>query len=313
MSSVVAAAPGGGPATPLRARRRNVVPYLLLLPGIAWLFVFFVLPTLSLASQSLQTGDIDSGYALTWHWQTYQVAISTYSGQLLRSVIYAGVATALTLLFGYPLAWFLAHRAGRLKNLLLVLVIAPFFTSFLIRTLAWQTILGEQGILVNAASFLHLTWLLNAFESVLGWLGLISNHQLLSSPFAVICGLTYNFLPFMVLPLYANLERLDLRLTEAASDLYATPVQAFRKVIWPLTLPGVVAGTLLTFIPATGDYINSVLLGSTRTTMIGQVIDAQFLRVLNYPLAAALSFVLMVLIIVMVSVYVRRAGTEELL
>jgi spermidine/putrescine transport system permease protein len=297
----------------LRSRRKNWVPYALLIPGILWLFVFFVLPTLSLASQSLQTGDVDNGYALTWHWQTYGDAISTYWSQLVRSVTYAGIATALTLLFGYPLAWFLAHRAGRLKNILLVLVIAPFFTSFLIRTLAWQTILGEQGLLVQVTSFLHLSWLLNAFESVLGWLGLISNHQLLSSPFAVICGLTYNFLPFMVLPLYANLERLDLRLTEAASDLYATPVQTFRKVIWPLTLPGVVAGTLLTFIPATGDYINSVLLGSTRTTMIGQVIDAQFLRVLNYPLAAALSFVLMLLIIVMVSVYVRRAGTEELL
>ena len=297
---------------PVRRVRRSAVPYLLLAPGLLWLVVFFVLPTLSLASQSLQTGDVDNGYALTWHWQTYTDALSAYWSQLSRSLLYAATATLLTLAFGYPLAWFIAHRSGRWKNVLLVLVIAPFFTSFLIRTLAWQTILGDSGLLVDLTNATHTSVLLDGFKALLRGLGLISTDQLLFSPFAVICGLTYNFLPFMVLPLYANLERLDLRLTEAAADLYASPFETFRRVIWPLSLPGVVAGTLLTFIPATGDYINSVLLGSTRTTMIGQVIDGQFLRVLDYPTAAALSFVLMALIVVIVMAYVRRAGTEEL-
>lgn len=309
MTSV--ATPDAPPAARPR-KRRNWVPYALLVPGMAWLFVFFVLPTISLASQSLQTGDVDNGYALTWHFQTYVDALSRFWPQLSRSLVYAGLATFFALLLGYPLAWFIAHRSGRWKNLLLVLVIAPFFTSFLIRTLAWQNILGSNGLLVNAAEATHTTFLLDGFMAVLRALGLITADQLMNSVFAVICGLTYNFLPFMVLPLYANIERLDLRLVEAAQDLYASPVQAFRRVIWPLSMPGVVAGTLLTFIPAAGDFINSVLLGNTRTVMIGQVIDAQFLRVLDYPTAAALSFILMIIIITIVTVYVRRAGTEEL-
>lgn len=309
MTSVPAAA---APAGVKRRARRNWVPYALLAPGLLWLVVFFVVPTLSLASQSLQTGSADYGYTLTWHWQTYADALSAYWPQLLRSIIFAGVATVIALLAGYPLAWFVAHRSGRLKNFLLVLVIAPFFTSFLIRTLAWQNILGDAGLLNQFVGLTHTTFLLNGFKDVLHAVNLITTDQLMFSPFAVICGLTYNFLPFMVLPLYANIERLDLRLVEAAQDLYASPFQAFRRVIWPLSLPGVVAGTLLTFIPAAGDYINSVLLGNTQTTMIGQVIDGQFLRVLDYPLAAALSFILMLLIIGMVMGYVQRAGTEEL-
>ncbi len=312
MSSVAAAPAGPAETATRRAKRRNWVPYALLAPGILWLLVFFAVPTVSLVSQSLQSGDVYTGYTLTWNVQTYVDAISSYWPQLVRSLVYAGLATILTLLLGYPLAWFIAHKSGRFKNVLLVLVIAPFFTSFLIRTLAWQTILGNDGLLDSTMAALHLTWLLHGFESFLGWVHLGTGNQLLYTPFAVISGLTYNFLPFMVLPLYANIERLDLRLVEAAGDLYATPVQAFRRVIWPLSLPGVVAGTLLTFIPAAGDYINSVLLGSTKTVMIGQVIDSQFLRVLDYPLAAALSVILMALIVTLVMVYVRRAGTEEL-
>jgi len=186
-----------------------------------------------------------------------------------------------------------------------VLVVAPFFTNFLIRTLAWLIILTDTG------------WVTGFFRAsgliyVLQWMGLVTSDTLLFTPFAVICGLAYNFLPFMVLPLYASLERLDLRYLDAAGDLYANGWNTFWKVIWPLSLPGVVSGTLLTFIPAAGDYINSKLLGSTQTVMIGQVIDAQFLRVLDYPLAAALSFILMATIIVAVSLYVRAAGTEEL-
>lgn len=313
MTSVVATRPGPPPAAASKTRqRRNWVPYALLAPGMLWLTVFFVLPTISLASQSLQTGSVDNGYTLTWNWQTYADSLSRFWPQMVRSLSYAGVATVMSLVLGYPLAWFIAHRSGRMKNFLLVLVIAPFFTSFLIRTLAWQNILGNSGLLAQATSFTHTTFLLDGFKAALRAVGLISSDQLMNSTFAVICGLTYNFLPFMVLPLYSNIERLDLRLVEAAQDLYASPVQAFRRVIWPLSLPGVVAGTLLTFIPATGDYINSVLLGNTQTVMIGQVIDAQFLRILDYPMAAALSFILMLIIIVLVSSYVRRAGTEEL-
>jgi len=287
------------------ARRGRWTPYLLLIPGLLWLVIFFVLPTLSLASTSLQTGTVDTGYTMTWNFQTYVDAVSLYWPQFLRSLVYAGSATVLALLAGYPLAWFMAQRAGRWKNLLLVAVIAPFFTSFLIRTLAWQIILNNDGLVSTFARWIHFTTLLQ-------WLHLTTSDQLMSSPFSVICGLTYNFLPFMILPLYANLERLDPRLVEAAGDLYASPVQAFRRVIWPLSLPGVVAGTLLTFIPAAGDFINSRLLGSTQTVMIGQVIDGQFLQVLDYPTAAALSFLLMLSIVLLVAFYVRRSGTEEL-
>ncbi|EBF6878254.1 ABC transporter permease, partial [Salmonella enterica subsp. enterica serovar Saintpaul] len=225
--------------------------------------------------------------------------------QLIRSIGYSATATVLALLLGYPLAYFIASRRSAWKNILLVLVIAPFFTSFLIRTLAWQTILADDYLPARIARAIHFTDLLQL-------LNLSENSSLLSSKFAVICGLTYNFLPFMILPLFTSLDRLDGRLLEAAGDLYATPRQTFRHVTWPLSLPGVVAGTLLTFIPAAGDYINSKLLGNTQTVMIGQVIDAQFLRVLNYPLAAALSFILLVLILSLVTAYVRRAGTEEL-
>jgi len=268
--------------------------------------MFFVVPMLSLASQSLQTGDVDSGYVLTWHFQTYLDALSQFWTHFVRSIAFAGTATALTLLLAYPLAYFMAQKVGRWKNFLLVLVIAPFFTSFLIRTLAWQTILTDNGPVADLARSTHLTDLLQ-------WMHLTSNDSLMSSRFAVICGLTYNFLPFMILPLYASLERLDHSLIEAAGDLYATPAQTFWRVTRPLSLPGVVGGTLLTFIPAAGDFINSRLLGNTSTVMIGQVIDSEFLRIQDYSTAAALSFVLMFIIVVIVAGYVRRAGTEELL
>jgi spermidine/putrescine transport system permease protein len=285
--------------------KSSKTPYLLLLPGMLWLAVFFAVPMLFLASTSLQTGSLEQGYALTWHVQTYVDALTSYYPQFIRSIGYAASATVLGLLIGYPLAYAIAFKAGRWKNVLLVLVIAPFFTSFLIRTLAWQTILSNNGPVVRFFQATHLI-------DVLQFLGLTSNDQLMASKFAVICGLTYNFLPFMTLPLYASLERVDQRLLEAGGDLYASPFTAFRKITLPLSMPGLVAGTLLTFIPACGDYINSKLLGSTNTTMIGQVIDGQFLRVLDYPSAAALSFVLMITIVVLVAIYVRRAGTEEL-
>ena len=287
-------------------RRGRLVPYVLLLPGMLWLVVFFVAPMITLFSQSLQEGTVEEGYTFTGNVAIYADALQAYWPHLLRSIGYAATATVITLLLGYPLAYFIAQKAGRWKNIVLVLVIAPFFTSFLIRTLAWRTILSDDWFVTTWAQKLHITDLLQA-------VGLTSNDSLLNSKFAVIMGLTYNFLPFMILPLYTSLERLDPRLIEAAGDLYASPWQTFRKVTWPLSLPGVVAGTLLTFIPAAGDFINARLLGNTQTTMIGSVIDSQFLRVLDYPLAAALSFVLLVVIVTVVALYVRRAGTEELL
>ncbi|GAA4359607.1 ABC transporter permease [Angustibacter luteus] len=301
-------APGaGGPPPDAAAEKtgRRWTPYLLLLPGMLWLAIFFAVPMVFLASTSLQTGSLEQGYVLTFHFQTYVDALQSYWPQFLRSFGYAATATIAGALIGYPLAYAIAFKSGKWKNFLLVLVIAPFFTSFLIRTLAWQTILSNSSPVVK---FFQVTGLMD----VLQFLGLTSNDQLMASKFAVIAGLTYNFLPFMVLPLYASLERLDPRLLEAAGDLYASPFTGFRKITFPLSLPGLVAGTLLTFIPAAGDYINSKLLGSTNTTMIGQVIDGQFLRVLDYPTAAALSFVLMLSIVLLVSIYVRRAGTEEL-
>lgn len=286
--------------------RRRLVPYWLLLPGILWLLVFFALPLVYQASTSVQTGSLEQGFRVTWHFATYWDALQQYWPQFVRSLLYAGTATVLCLLIGYPLAYLIAFRAGRWRNLLLVLVIAPFFTSFLIRTLAWKTILADGGPVVGVLNSLHIL-------DVTGWLGWTEGSRVLATPLAVVCGLTYNFLPFMILPLYTSLERIDGRLHEAAGDLYARPLTTFRRVTFPLSLPGVVSGTLLTFIPASGDYVNAELLGSADTKMIGSVIQSQFLRVLDYPLAAALSFILMAVVLAMVTFYIRRAGTEELL
>jgi spermidine/putrescine transport system permease protein len=304
-----APAPGDAPpaASPpgRAARRRKLVPYWLLLPGILWLLVFFAAPMVYQASTSVQTGSLETGYQVTWHFATYWDAFREYDVFYLRSLIYAGIATVLCLAIGYPLAYTIAFKAGRWRNVLLVMVIAPFFTSFLIRTLAWKTILADDGIVVSVLDKLHI---LNATAAI----GLTSGDRVLATPLAVVCGLTYNFLPFMILPLYSSLERIDPRLHEAAGDLYARPFTTFRKVTFPISLPGVVAGTLLTFIPASGDYINAELLGSPSEQMIGNVIQSKFLTVLDYPTAAALSFILMAVILVIVSVYIRKAGTEEL-
>ncbi|MER5380706.1 ABC transporter permease [Streptomyces sp. NBC_00647] len=286
-------------------KRGRLVPYWLLLPGLLWLVVFFALPMVYQASTSVQTGSLEEGFKVTWHFQTYWDALTDYWPQFLRSVLYAGAATVLCLVLGYPLAYLIAFRAGRWRNLIMILVIAPFFTSFLIRTLAWKTILADGGPVVGALNSLHVL-------DVTSWLGFTSGDRVLATPLAVVCGLTYNFLPFMVLPLYTSLERIDGRLHEAAGDLYARPITTFRKVTFPLSMPGVVSGTLLTFIPASGDYVNADLLGSTDTRMVGNVIQTQFLRILDYPTAAALSFILMAAILIMVTLYIRKSGTEDL-
>ncbi|SCG42629.1 ABC transporter permease [Micromonospora halophytica] len=288
------------PAPPPRRGRHRLLPYLLLLPGAAWLFVFFAVPLLQLAAASLYdpSGSLSTGYALTWAFSNYPDALQAYWPQFARSFGYAGIALVLALLLGYPLAYAIAQKAGRWKNLLLVCVVAPMFTSFLVRTLAWKTILSDNGWFVGLLRDVHL---------------LAPDGRLLATPFAVILGLTYNFLPFLVLPLYASLERLDHRLLEAAGDLYANPVQTFRRVTLPLSMPGLIAGTLLFFIPATGDYINAELLGTPNEYMIGNVIDSAFLVRLDYPQGAALSFLLMAAILAVVFGYLRRAGTEEVL
>ena len=269
-----------------------------MLPGTLWLALFFIVPTVTLVASSLYdpSGSFAEGYQMTWHWQNYTEAWTEYAPVFLRSFLYAGAATVACLLLGFPLAYAIAFKAGRWRNLMLVAVIAPFFTSFLVRTLSWKLLLSDNGFIVGLAQALPLIG---------------EDFRLMATPAAVITGLTYNFLPFMVLPLYASLEKVDPRLIEAATDLYASPFTALRLVTIPLAMPGLVAGTLLTFIPAAGDFINSELLGNPNTRMIGNDINDLF-KASVIPTAAALSVTLMALIIVMVLVYVRKAGTEEL-
>src|SRR3954468_21993721 len=294
---LVAAPPG--PAVDGEVSRRRGWGWLLLVPGMLWLLVFFVYPTVQLFFTSLYdpSGSYIDGYTMTWHFANYVDAIKDTWNLFVRSFAYAGIATAVCLILGYPLAYAIAFKAGRWKNVMLVLVIAPFFTSFLLRTLAWRTILSDQGWVT---SFLRTIQVLP------------DDGRLLATPVAVIAGLIYNFMPFMTLPLFASLDKVDYRLVEAAGDLYSSPLTGFRKVTFPLSLPGVVSGTLLTFIPACGDYINAEFLGTPKQYMVGNRIQAAFLTEHNYPLAASLSLILMALVVVMVMFYVRRAGTEEL-
>jgi spermidine/putrescine transport system permease protein len=281
-------------------RHQGLTPYLLLAPGLLWLALFFLVPLGFLAYQSLQSGSIDFGYAFTWSWGNYWNAIRDYHGHFIRSFEYAAIATLIALVVSYPVAYWIAFHGGRWKNLLLLGIVAPFFVTYLIRTLAWQTILADNGLVVKTLGDLHL----------LGILG--DNGRILNTATAVVAGITYNFLPFMALPLYVSLEQIDARLIEAAEDLYASRVQAFLRVTFPLSLPGVVAGTLLTFIPAAGDFINAQLLGSPQNHMIGNVIQSKFLELTDYPAAAAMSFVLMASIVIMVLIYARAVGTEKL-
>ncbi len=276
------------------------VPYLLLLPGFGFLFIFFILPIINLAQTSTQTpisGGDTGEYEQTLAFSNYIQAFVENKEQFGRSFLYATLATIFALVISYPLAYAIAFKAGKYKNILLVLVVAPFFTSFILRTVAWKQILGEEGFVVPGLRAL----------SIIG-----EQTTLTSTSVAVVAGMTYNFLPFMTLPLYASLERIDPRTIEAAGDLYANGLTAFRRVTVPLSMPGVVAGTLLTFIPAAGDYVNAAILGSPNTKMIGNVIESRYFKIVDYPTAAALSFTLMVAILILVTLYIRKAGTEEL-
>jgi spermidine/putrescine transport system permease protein len=277
-------------------RRRALVPYFLLLPGLAWLVAFFLVPVLTQSYVSLESGNLEQGYQFNWAWHTYSDALSNYGEQFARSFGYAAVATVLALVISFPLAYYIAFKSRR-KNLMLLLIILPFFTSYLVRTIAWQTILSDDGFVVNT------------LQSI----GLMSGDgRLLATRTAVIAGITYNFLPFMALPLYVSLEKIDRRLIEAATDLYASRWAAFRKVTVPLALPGIFAGSLLTFIPAVGDFINAQFLGTSRQYMIGNVIQSKFLTTADYPTAAALSFMLMGVILLAVFTYAKLLGARNL-
>ena len=281
----------------MRRRLRGLIPYLFLLPGGAWLLIFFVVPMLVMASVSLQEGSLGTGYRLTWNFGVYPQVINDWMPQFVRSLLYALVVTVATLLIGFPIAYTIAFRGGRAKNILLLLVILPFFTAFLIRTLAWKLILSDNGFVLGTLKDFGL---------------LAPSEHVLATPLAVISGLTYNFLPFMVLPLYVALEKIDPHLLEAATDLYASRAQAFLRVTLPLAMPGLLAGSLLVFIPSVGDFINAEILGSRDTTMIGNVIQRLFLETNAYPEAAALGFVLMAGVLAIVALYIRAVGAREL-
>src|SRR4026207_146160 len=277
-------------------RHRGATPYLLLAPGVLWLAVFFLIPLGFLGYQSLQSGFFPN-FEFTWQFSNFSDGIRDYHTQLVRSFVYAGIATVACLVLAYPLVYWIAFRAGPWRNLFLLFIVAPFFVTYLVRTLAWLNILADEGPVVRILRPVR---------------ALGPDGRLLPPPFAVVAGITYNFFPFMALPLYVSLEQIDPRLLEAAKDCYASPRQACMRVTLPLSAPGIVAGTLLTFIPAAGDFINAELLGTPKQQMVGNVIQSKFLDVLDYPSAAALSFILMALILVGLIAYARAVGTERL-
>jgi spermidine/putrescine transport system permease protein len=278
--------------------KRQLAPYFLILPGGLWLLLFFVIPMITMLSVSLQQGDVVNGYRFTFHWQNYTESIDAYHTQLVRSMVYAAIATIILIIISFPVAYYIAFYGGRRKPTYLFLLLLPFFVSFVLRTISWRQILTDDGPVLKPLKELGL---------------LADSYHILGTPTAVIGGLVYNFLPFMVLPIYVALERIDPRLVEAARDLYANPATSFRKVVLPLALPGVFAGVLMTFVPVSSDYVNSEVLGSSSTTMIGQVIQAQALVNSDYPTAAALSFILMAVLLIGIFIYARALGTEDVM
>ncbi len=279
-------------------RRRRLVPYALMAPGMLWLLLFYVVPMFRLAITSLQEGSLEQGYEFTGNFDSYASVFTTYLPQLRNSLMFAFGATVIGLLIAYPLAYAIAFYTSRWKSLFLLLILVPLLVPFLLRTLAWRVILADQGVVVEALKTIGL---------------LPENGRLLSTGWAILAGLVYNYLAFMALPIYVSLDKIEPSLLEAANDLYASPWTAFRKVTLPMSMPGVISGTLLTFIPAAGDYVNVELLGNRNWTMMGNVIQSKFLVIIDYPAAAAISFTLMAIIVTMVVLYVRKVGTEELL
>ena len=279
-------------------RHPGALPLLLLAPAITWLVAFYVYPAIQMLQASLWSGTLETGFTFSWaNTVTYTTALGRYSDQFLRSIFYAAVSTLVCLTLAFPLAYTIAYRAGRFRTIMLFIVIAPFFTSFLLRVLAWKTVLADDGFLLGPLKAIGL---------------LPEEFRILATPVAVIFGISYNFFPFMVLPIYVSLEKIDRRLVEAAKDLYAGPISAFRRITLPLALPGIFAGSLLVFIPAMGDFVNAELLGGVQTRLIGNVIQSRFLVNNDYPTAAALSFMLMAGILAAVFIYARVLGTDEL-
>ncbi|HXA61550.1 MAG TPA: ABC transporter permease [Streptosporangiaceae bacterium] len=278
--------------------RAKLAPYFLILPGGLWLAIFFIIPTVTMLSFSLMTGNEADGYQLTWHFQNYTDALSTYWPQFLRSLEYGATATILGIALSYPIAYWIAFKGGKRKSTYLFLVLLPFFVSFVLRTISWQFFLSDNGLLL----------------SPLKSMGLVpQDFHILQTTVAVVLGLTYNYLPFIVLPLYVALERVDPRVVEASSDLYAGRIATFTKVIFPLSLPGVFAGVIMNFVPAASDYVNAEILGGPNNTMIGSIIQDQALHVRDYPTATALSTVLMGGLLVGIFLYARALGTEDVL
>lgn len=282
----------------MRGLRSRLVPYLLILPGGMWLVAFFAVPLIFLLSMSTQTGDVISGFSQTFDFGNYATGITNYYPQLMRSIEYGGAATLLCILLSYPTAYWIAFKGGRRKATYLFLILLPFFVSFVLRTIAWQFILGDNGLLLAPLKSAGL---------------LPQSFRLLATGMAVIGGLTYNYLPFMVLPIYVALERIDFRVVEAAQDLYANKIQAFLRVVLPLSLPGVFAGVLLNFVPAASDYVNAEILGGPNNTMIGNIIQDQYLNLQNYPIGAAMSFTLMAILLIGIFAYAKALGTENVL
>ncbi|MFY9778996.1 MAG: ABC transporter permease [Candidatus Baltobacteraceae bacterium] len=280
-----------------RGFARRLVPYALVLPGVVWLTVLFLVPLAGQVRTSLEEGSLLTGLDFNWHWQNYATALGDYGPTFLRSFGYAACATLFAILIGYPLAYFIVFRGGSFKLVLLFAVVAPFFITYLVRTLSWEALLADSGLVLGTLKALRL---------------IPQGAFLLGTPVAVVFALTYNFLPFSVLPIYVSLDRIDPTLVSAAEDLYATPFVAFRKVVLPLSLPGVFAGSLLTFIPAAGDFVNAMMLGAPQRQMIGNVIQSRYLVTLDYPIAAAGSLILMTALILCVAAYSRLFGTEEL-
>lgn len=282
-------------------RRRllgRLAPYFLILPGWLWLVIFFVVPVLAMLSLSTQTGDLIDGFRQTFHWQNYADGWNEYHVQFVRSVIYGAIATVLCIVIGYPVAYWIAFRGGRHKSSLLFLLLLPFFVTFVIRVVSWNFMLADSGIILQPLRDLHLIG---------------NDFHILATSTAVIGGLTYNFVVFMILPIYVGLERIDPALLEASADLYATRTASFLRVVLPLSLPGVFAGVLLTFVPAASDYVNASILGGTNQTMIGNVIETEYFTNTNYPMASALSFILMAALLIGVFVYAKVLGTRDVL
>lgn len=279
-------------------RRGRWVPYLQVLPGGLWMVFFFVVPMLFMLSLSLQQGDIFNGFTQTFHFQNYADVLRLYHVQFIRSIIYGVITTIATIAIAYPMAYWIAFHGGQRKSIYLFLVLLPFFVTFVLRTISWQFLLSDDGIVLGP----------------LKSMGIVpSDFHVLATGLAVVAGLTYNFLPFMVLPIYVSLERMDPALLEAASDLYAGRFEALRRIVFPLSLPGVFAGVLLTLVPATSDYINAGILGGTGQTMIGNVIQTLYITNSDYPSASALSFILLAVLLVGVLVYAKLQGTDEVM